>query len=153
MQTPINILILLSLSCVDRVKLKVVSEFGRLDANGDCVFGEVKQVQTCPPNRCNESPCQVPVVLKKICLKNLSLDEPKLVLNIEALGQSLQTLSQIDMDLTYSEDFISFFTVSIRNLNGYHRKLLQELPFKIPIDRGILESDSNETVRLVIKSQ
>ena len=139
--------------CAHFVQLKVVSNFAKLDADDVCVFGEVKSVNSCPPSECESKNCQVGVVIRNVCVKKLPANDTKLVVYIKALGQTLHTLSTVNLVLTYPHDILSFFRISIWNLNGYHQKLLQNLPIVIPIDISLLSSKKKDILQLEIESE
>ena len=135
------------------IQPRFVSSFGAFDADGVCVFGRVEAVYSCPPpDRCEDGGCQIRVAINEICIDNSFPGDQKLVVKIKPMGQTLQTLNLININLMYQDGHTSEFIVRLSNLNGHHKDLLEELPMEIPLDDNRITSGTGGVLFLEVSS-
>ena len=151
----LRIVLFVSLYSNQIVELTSISNFGILDLDGLCVFGEtgLSKDSSEKQSDCTGRNCQVAVGIKKVSLHERVPQNVELLVNITPLGQSLQTLSKVYVTLRYPDDSESIHELSIVNLNGHHRDLLEKLQIGIPLDEQKVFLKKNQTVQLTVQSE
>ena len=135
-----------------------IHNFGKLDRNQKCVFGTVEQISDSTMDdsiECSQGNCQMSVGIKDSTFWKPAKNQLSLALNLSSSGQTLHTLSEVYVTLTYPEKQKSFFLVSLKNLDGHHKDLLESLEISFPLDmeKINLTVETLEIVTLGIRSK
>lgn len=154
---PISLRYFLFLTLLPRnfAEVAPILNFDVLDLNGLCVFGNTVRSDSLSHEEfdCSTRSCQVAVVIKEVFLRQQDSQNMELVVNISPLGQTLHTLSDVYLNMRYSDYSESLYHLSIFNLNGFHRDLLEKLQILIPLDGEKRFWNPNDTVHLTVWSE